>query len=45
VNAADILAALPEASGRIEIVGEGALVDELRARLGDRAQPHPDAPP
>jgi hypothetical protein len=45
VNAADILAALPSASGRIEIVGEGPLVDELRTRLGDRAQSHPNEPP
>ncbi len=45
MNAPDILAALPDASGRIEIVGEGPLADELRTRLGDRAQPHPDAPP
>ena len=45
MNAADILDALPEASDRIEILGEGPLADDLRTRLGDRARPHPDAPP
>lgn len=44
MNAADILAALPDVSGPIEIVGEGPLADELRARLGDRARLHPDGP-
>ena len=45
MNSAEILAALPDGSGRIEILGENSLADELRTRLGDRAQLHPNAPP
>ena len=45
MTAADILAALPDASGRIEIAGDGAIADELRTLLGDRAKTQSDAPP
>ncbi len=45
MNLSNILVAIPDIAGRVEIVGEGPLADELRQRLGDRAQAHPNSRP